>query len=362
MNGDISRRGVLGAGLGAGVGLAGAALLGRRVLAQPAATPSAAPVAPPAPAGSKPRKRVVRLAHLTDTHIQPELRAPEGVAGCLTHIREKKFAKALAAAGMNASGDKVDLILHGGDVIFDAIDVGADRVKEQWGLYQKVLADNWSGPIYHAVGNHDCWGLNTKVSGTTGEEELWGKRWAMQELKIKPAANTDTKKFGAYYSFDQNGWHIVVLDSVQVEPGGYFGGLDDAQFDWLKGDLLLNKMYPTLVLSHISLFTATVLDRALNDKRERVVHPALMCIDYGRIKKLFLENPQVKAALSGHMHLKDRVDYCGVSYFCGGAVCGGWWKGPHKECDAGYSVVDLFDDGTVENRYVGFGWKAEAKG
>jgi len=362
MNGDISRRGVLGAGLGASVGLAGAALLGRRALAQPGSTPSAAPVVPAAAAGAKPRKRAVRLAHITDTHIQPELRAAEGVAACLTHIREKKFAEALAAGGVSGASDKVDLILHGGDVIFDAMDVGEARTKEQWGLYQKVLADNWSGPIYHAVCNHDCWGLNKKASGTTGDEELWGKRWAMKELKIKPAANVDTKAFGAYYSFDQNGWHIVVLDSVQVEPGGYFGGIDDAQFDWLKGDLLLNKMYPTLLLSHISLFTATVLDRALNDKRERVIHPALMCIDYGRLKTLFLENPQVKVALSGHMHLKDRVDYCGVSYFCGGAVSGGWWKGPHKECDAGYSVVDLFDDGTVENRYVGYGWKAEAKG
>ena len=353
MSGEISRRGVLGVGLGTGVGIAGAALLGRGVLARQDV--------PAVPTASKPRKRVVRLAHITDTHIEPELRAGEGVAACLTHIRERKYAEALAAAGMSAEADRVDLILHGGDAVFDAIDAGAERVQAQWDLYHKVLADNWSGPIHHAVGNHDCWGLNTNKSGTTGEEEKWGKAWAVEAMKIPAEVSTDPKRFGAYFSFDQNGWHIVVLDSVQVEPGGYFGGIDDAQFDWLRGDLLLNKMHPTLVMSHISLFTATVLDRGLNEKRERVVHPALMCIDYARLKKLFLENPQVKLALSGHMHLIDRVDYCGVSYFCNGAVSGNWWKGMHKECGEGYAIVDLFDDGTFENRYVGYGWKAAAQ-
>lgn len=348
MSGRLSRRAFVGTGLGVGLAGVGGLTLGtgRAIASQDAPT--------------KARRRAVRLAHITDTHIEPELRAGEGVAACLTHIRERKYAEALASAGMSEGGDKVDLILHGGDAIFDAIDAVAGRVQQQWDLYHKILADNWSGPIHHAVGNHDCWGLNTKVSGTTGEEDKWGKRWAVEALKIPAEVSPDPKRFGAYYSFDQNGWHIVVLDSVQVEPGGYFGGIDDAQFDWLKGDLLLNKMHPTLVLSHISLFTATVLDRELNDKRERVVHPALMCIDYGRLKKLFLENPQVKLALSGHMHLIDRVDYCGVSYFCNGAVCGNWWKGRHKECGEGYAIVDLFDDGTFENRYVGYGWKAQA--
>ncbi|MBX3388010.1 MAG: metallophosphoesterase [Phycisphaeraceae bacterium] len=347
MSGVLSRRAFIGSGVGAGVGIGAAGVL----------LPDRAGAAQDAPA--KTRKRSVRIAHITDTHIEPELRAGEGVAACLTHIRERTYAEALAAAGMSAEGDRVDLILHGGDAIFDAIDAGEARVQQQWDLYHKVLADNWSGPIFHAAGNHDCWGLNTKVSGTTGEEQKWGKVWAVEALKIPAEVSPDPKRFGAYYSFDQNGWHIVVLDSVQVEPGGYFGGIDDAQFEWLRGDLLLNKMHPTLVMSHISLFTATVLDRGLNEKRERVVHPALMCIDYGRLKKLFLENPQVKLALSGHMHLIDRVDYCGVSYFCNGAVSGNWWKGKHKECGEGYAIVDLFDDGTFENRYVGYGWKAQ---
>jgi 3',5'-cyclic-AMP phosphodiesterase len=43
------------------------------------------------------------------------------------------------------------------------------------------------------------------------------------------------------------------------------------------------------------------------------------------------------------------------------AVCDGWWKGDRdKECEPGYALLDLYDDGTVEREYVTFGWTAAA--
>ncbi len=358
MSGHYSRRDAIGLGLGWGVGVG----LGLGTVGGLRASSAASRLQSAEKAGDvrPPRKRALRVAHITDTHIEPELRAADGVAACLAHIREKKFARAEVGGGGGGvlSADKVDLILHGGDAVFDTCDVGEARAKEVWGLWSKVMKDGWDGPLKYAVGNHDCWGMNKKVSGTSGEEGLWGKRWALDVMGIKGVARADTKTSGAYYSFDQNGWHFVVLDSVRIIENGYYGGLDDEQFDWLKGDLLLNKMHPTLVLSHIPILTVTVLDRGINDKMERVVHPALMCTDFERIKKLFLENPQVKVCLSGHMHLLDRVEYNGVTYLCNGAVCGNWWKGKHKDCGEGYAIVDLFGDGSFENQYVGYGWKA----
>ena len=42
---------------------------------------------------------------------------------------------------------------------------------------------------------------------------------------------------------------------------------------------------------------------------------------------------------------------------CGGAVCGAWWKGSRfNECEPGYSLIDLYDDGSVERQYVAYGW------
>jgi hypothetical protein len=39
-------------------------------------------------------------------------------------------------------------------------------------------------------------------------------------------------------------------------------------------------------------------------------------------------------------------------------VSASWWKGKHRGTDFGYAVVDLHDDGTVESRYVPYGWTA----
>jgi hypothetical protein len=83
-----------------------------------------------------------------------------------------------------------------------------------------------------------------------------------------------------------------------------------------------------------------------------------MHVDARKLKDMFLEHSNVKACLSGHIHLVDRVDYLGVSYYCNGAVSGAWWDGDYQECAPGYALVDLYDDGSVENVYVTYGWKA----
>ena len=36
---------------------------------------------------AKSRKRIVRVAHLTDIHIQPELKADQGMIACLHHVQ-----------------------------------------------------------------------------------------------------------------------------------------------------------------------------------------------------------------------------------------------------------------------------------
>src|SRR5687767_1706779 len=96
MNG-LSRRAWLsrvGVGTGAAVVLA-AGVPGVRTAA----------AAPAAPAGQ--RRRALRVAHLTDVHVQPERGADKGLAACLHHVQ--------------AQPDKPDLILTGGDHIMDAM-------------------------------------------------------------------------------------------------------------------------------------------------------------------------------------------------------------------------------------------------
>ncbi|MEW6252818.1 MAG: metallophosphoesterase [Planctomycetota bacterium] len=115
-----------------------------------------------APAGAAPQKResagqpALRVAHLTDMHVQPERRAGEGLTACLRHLASQP--------------DKPDLILTGGDLVMDAFEAGFDRTKLQWELFTRILKDECGTPVEHCLGNHDIWGWNRKKSGATGDE------------------------------------------------------------------------------------------------------------------------------------------------------------------------------------------------
>jgi Icc protein len=111
-----------------------------------------------------------------------------------------------------------------------------------------------------------------------------------------------------------------------------------------------------LVLSHIPILCACALLDGDNEKSgDWVVPGAWMHTDARRIKDLFYRHPNVKLAISGHIHLRDRLDYNGVTYLCNGAVCGAWWKGNYQETEPGYSLIDLYDDGTFDQQYVAYG-------
>ncbi|RYG23530.1 metallophosphoesterase [bacterium] len=275
-------------------------------------------------------KGTLRVAHLTDFHCQPELGAAKGTEMAMTH----------------AMREKPDLVLVGGDIIMDGVAQNEARTELQWKLYRDRMNSIVNVPIYHTLGNHDVWGWNKAASGTTGSEDRWGKNWFLKEF-----GHAKT-----YRSFDQGAWHFVVLDTLLQTPDGYNGFLDAEQMDWLKTDLGRTKR-PTLLISHIPLFSITPLASAYDAKTgEWTVGGNVMTKNIDAIREVFAANPHVKVALSGHTHLLDRVDYNGVSYLCGGAVCGAWWKGSNGPFPPGYRLLDLNDDGTFGERYVPWGW------
>lgn len=275
------------------------------------------------------RQRVMRIAHLTDVHMQPLVGAAKGFEKCLHHVQ-----------GM---ADKPDLIINGGDAIMEAHGRSRDSVKRQWKMYQNVLRSENAIPIVNCVGNHDIW-CREETQASFHD----GRQWAMDELQMPKR----------YYSFTQNGWHIVVLDSVQPKADGswYTACLDEDQFHWLETDLKNTPAEtPVLVVSHVPILAACVFFDGQRFAGENWSVPARwMHSDTVRITDLFNRYSNVKAALSGHIHLTDRVDYNSVSYFCNGAVSGAWWFGKYRHTAAGYAVVDLFADGSVENRYVNY--------
>jgi len=280
------------------------------------------------------RKRALRIAHLSDIHVKPENGAAEDMTACLRHAQEHY---------------RPELILNTGDSIWDSLAAEEERVRSLWELSMKVWKTECGVPVEHAIGNHDIWGVNKARAKTTGNEPLYGKKWVMSLHGWERP----------YRSFDRAGWHFIALDSAAIRDEGYIGHIDDEQFEWLKDDLArVDARTPVLVFCHIPLFSAAAFFKGKNETTGQWVVPApVMCVDARRIKDLFHKHPNVKLCLSGHLHLVDRVDYLGVSYICGGAVCGGWWRGNNQEFEPGYNVVDLYTDGSFEHRYVPYGWK-----
>lgn len=288
--------------------------------------------------GPRTRRRVLRIAHLTDMHVMPDREGVEDSAAGLT----------AAIRHAQALPERPDFIFFGGDMVMDSLKADKARALAQWEVWKRVVAEEVKLPYQLCLGNHDIWGWASRNPAIEADPQ-YGKRLAMDVLGMKER----------YYSFDRAGWHFVVLDSMQIDYGshhGYTARLDDEQFAWLGRDLeAVPPEKPVLILSHIPILGACVfLDGDREDTGTWVVPGAWMHIDARRIKTLFNRHPNVKACLSGHVHLVDDVTYLGVRYLCNGAVCGGWWKGNYQEFGPAYAIVDLFDDGSVNNQLVSY--------
>ncbi len=282
----------------------------------------------PAPAPQRSAKRALRLAHLTDTHVQPERAADQGMISCLKH--------------MQGLDDPPTFILFGGDNLMNVDDPAntGQRAEQLINLWNELLKQHCKLPHTSCIGNHDILGLKQDT----------GKDWAVKQFNLP----------GKYFSLDREGWHFIVLDSTSPQDGGsYKARLDEEQFAWLENDLQQTPAdRPVLVLSHIPIITVTSFFDGDNEKTGNWVVPgSWMHIDARRLKDLFNKHPNVRLCLSGHEHLVDQATYNNVTYCCNGAVCGAWWKGSYHECAPGYGIVDLYEDGSFHNQYVVYGWE-----
>ncbi|MEP7252489.1 MAG: metallophosphoesterase [Ginsengibacter sp.] len=281
------------------------------------ATGSVTSVATALGKNNKPKK-VLRIAHITDIHIRPELDAPNRFRKCLEEI--KKY--------------KIDFILNGGDTIYaaDYDNIVRERVNEQWQIWQKLRNGFKEYEMHSCLGNHDMWWAAPDKNDT-----MYGKDYVVKQLGI----------MDRYYSFDKNGWHFIILDSNNKNAGS----LDDEQRKWLEEDLgKLSAGVPVLCMSHYPILAVcTIIDGGNHT-------------DSKYITDLFYKHRNKKiSCISGHIHLLDNAKYNDVQYFCNGALSGFWWedgdkdsagKYYYKQTPPGYAILDLFDDGTVKNEYI----------
>jgi len=273
-----------------------------------------------------------QFVHITDVHIQPELGAVDGVKKAFGAIRALPRKPAFA--------------LVGGDLVMDSSFVPHSRADLVYDLWQKEAADLHM-PIHYSLGNHDVYGLKVDGRPMTDDPDygkaLWKKRLGLDRT---------------YSTFDHQGWRFVVLDSVAITPtDSWEGNLDAAQLTWLD-DLLRStpKTMPMVFLTHFPIFTAVTM----YTQSTTAATPAGNIVKNGRTFKEMIQNHNVKAVFQGHTHIVEEINYLGVRYITGGAICGDWWKGPrlgvHPE---GFSVITISGE-DLTWQYVPYGWTARA--
>jgi 3',5'-cyclic-AMP phosphodiesterase len=215
-------------------------------------------------------------------------------------------------------------------------------------LFLKIFKENCALPVHHCLGNHDLAAWN-KVAEAANDPR-YGKKLTMQKFGMKDR----------YYSFDRNGWHFVVLDYMRSsEPGKFTAEIDPDQMAWLREDLAKNKERPALVLTHAPVVSAVEL---FSDRAKRTEEA--LAVPFGRVISNAPElvetakQGNVRAFISGHLHLVERLELIGHTFICSGSVSGHQWNGPRMGTPEGFGVFDCQPDGTFAFRYEPYGWKA----
>jgi len=276
------------------------------------------------------KKPPIRVAHLTDFHVKPGRDIEASVAKAMHH------AQILLP--------EIDFIINGGDAIWDSLEADKEKTQIQWDLFTSILKKEISLPVYHCIGNHDIWGWFIKENKPENERQ-YRKVWVAETLQMK----------NRYYSFSKDKWHFIVLDSTQLNPaGGYIGKIDEEQLAWLQTELAsVPKEKFICIVSHIPILS--ICAGLFFDKTEAngdlKIQRNLMHSDFLSLKKIFINYPNIKVCISGHIHLQDELNYLGIKYYCNGAVSGNWWKGSFQEFAPAYAMLEFYADGTSK-RYM----------
>lgn len=271
----------------------------------------------------------------TDTHLQPELRGAEGTAQAIAAIRALK----------------PDFCIQGGDHVFDAAAVPRERSLMLLDLYTKTEQALDGTPVHHVIGNHDVLGRDP-ASGVATSDPLYGKKAFEQRFQSK-----------TYRSFNQSGYHFVLLDSIQITPSRDFdASIDPEQLAWLRADLAsVPTGTPIIVAVHVPLVSAAPQYSPPDDRAAKAAaYQAItglhgFLIGNSRAVLDCLEGHNVVAVLQGHTHINETVFWRDTPYITSGAVCGNWWRGSRWGTPEGFTLLQL-SGGKAQWRYQTYGW------
>lgn len=250
-----------------------------------------------------------RFVFMADVHYHDKNNAPEAMDAAIDTINKLK----------------PDLILVGGDILYDALRRDLKDAEDQRVAFMEK-ADKFDAPLYYAIGNHDHFALyNRKIES---DHPLFGKKYY-------------EKHFGArYYSFDHKGWHFITLDNMTVtDDRKYIGRLDSIQLEWLKEDLdQVSDTTPVVIMAHVPLITTLSQwhGGGTNPNGNRI---AIENSD--EIIKLFRDK-NLKMILQGHIHYYEVLHILNkTTVISAPSFSGKWWMGPMNGLNIGFVLIDV---------------------
>ncbi|HEY3369648.1 MAG TPA: metallophosphoesterase [Prolixibacteraceae bacterium] len=252
---------------------------------------------------------VLRFGLITDVHYADR-----------PHFKERYYNQSLRKLGefihvMNK--EQVDFIVELGD-FKDQDEVPNEANTLKYLTDVEAVFQQFKGPTYHVLGNHDMDGI-TKTQF------------------LERVENTGIAKDKNYYSFDQKGFHFIVMD------GNYTGDEKDynkdnyrgveswipvKQVEWLKQDLKADK-FPAIVFIH------QLLDNSKGMKRSAQNAP--------EVRKIMEDSGKVLCVFQGHVNAEKYSMIHKIHYYSFiSTVYGSGLK------NNSYVIVDVFRKGTLK--------------
>ncbi len=269
-------------------------------------------------------KPIFSFAFITDIHIQPESKAVEG------------FSKALNVLNQL----NPDFIVTGGDLIMDALGASYGRADTLYNLYLETIKQLKS-KVYNTIGNHEIYGWYLRSKANPSHPEYGEKMF-------------ETRIGKSYYTFDHKGWKFFILNSIEPRgKDGYMGLIDSLQMKWVKSELIkTDAKTPIVLVTHIPLMT---IYKQRFDGSTLPNDSSLVVVNSKELLDQF-KGYNLKLVLQGHLHTVEDIYVDGIHFITGGAISGGWWKGPNMGYEEGFIWVDVFND-SISWKYIDYGWE-----
>lgn len=206
----------------------------------------------------------MRIALISDEHLGP----PAKFGAKLRKLSQQAETLCRDFVIRMNQVEKPDLVINLGDVIEDeslALD------EQRYRRFQHILAQ-LNCDVLHVAGNHDSVHL-------TDEHllALWGNQERL------------------YYSRDYQGFHLVVLRSIEVR--GKTVHIPTAQLEWLETDLAATRL-PTLVFVHHPLADMDVTGNRWFERAPQIC----LVSNRSQVRAILKKSGKVRAVFNGHAH------------------------------------------------------------